>query len=592
MQRRSWAENTGASFLAVLSFLLAADRCAGDVRPPEAQAAGPFPKIAFVEVPAVWTYGKDGGPLGAAPLPGPPQGMKYSKNPPRYPYAWNGEFEIADPARVGGLWVRLFDERPDGTPSKAAICNGDQRAASCGDWENLGYCPTLLEAEVRLNGEPVKIARGPLLQFWVPLTGEIRKGRNTVEMAGHVYTFFKDVSAKALEARLIMAEPQPSEIYGPVAGDAGDGSCTISCRTQLPAEVTVEATPLEPAGTPLTAVSPRGVWHRVRLAVPPGTRAVSYTLTAKVGEHVTRTGPFRLTLHPLDSEYRFIAFGHGMQHRGGPPWDNFSRQILAADPAFVVNTGDTVEMGSWLFDWQTGFYEPGAELLASVPNLATPGRHDISGIFAETYVTPAPDGFSHNWTKVMGPARFIGIDSHQAWEVGNDNYRWLEGVLAAAQEKFVVVLCGHPGYSSGINSKKPYGALGQVREVIMPLLGRHKATMMLSSWDPDYERLEPTPDKGCTQLVTGAIGFKTFHRWDTRFGSHPFGPGAEADARGTSGVVKLPDGREWCGHLGHHFCVFDVKPSGIEMTVVVPGASPDVPLSNLTVVDRKVFQPR
>ena len=126
----------------------------------------------------------------------------------------------------------------------------------------------------------------------------------------------------------------------------------------------------------------------------------------------------------------------------------------------------------------------------------------------------------------------------------------------------------------------------------MPLLGKHKATMMLSSWDPNYERLEPTPDKGCTQLVTGAIGFKTFHRWDTRFGSHPFGPGGDANARGTSGVVKLADGREWSGHLGHHFCVFDVKPDAIELTVLVPAGKPDVPMKDLPVVDHKIFKPR
>lgn len=576
----------------LLAVGLATGGRANDARPPEAQVKGPFPNLVFEPVTVTWQYGTDGTSFGPTPLAGPPQGMKYSKNPPKYPYAWKGEFEIADPTKVGGLWIRLFDERPDGTPSKASICNGDQRAASCGDWENLGYCPTLLDAQLKFNGQPVKIAQGPLLQLWVPLTGDMKQGKNTVELSGHVYTFFKESPAKALEARLIKAAPQPVEIYGPVVGDSGDGYFTVSCRTQMPAEVTIEAKPVEPAGSPVKAVSSGSVWHRAKIEVPSGTRAVEYTLAAKVGEHVTKTGPFRLRLHPTDGEYRFIAFGHAMQHRGGPPWDNYSQQILKADPAFVVNSGDTVEMGSWLFDWQTGFYAPGADLLASVPQLATPGRHDISGIFDETYVTPAADGYSHNWTKVVGPVRFIGIDSHRPWEPGNENYTWLEGVLTAAKEKFVVVLCGHPGYSSGINSKKPYGALHQVREVIMPLLGKHKATMMLSSWDPNYERLEPTPDKGCTQLVTGAIGFKTFHRWDTRFGSHPFGPGGEANARGTSGVVKLADGREWCGHLGHHFCVFDVKPDAIELTVLVPAGKPEVPMKDLPVVDRKIFKPR
>lgn len=579
--------------LALVAAVAAGRSRADGVRPPEAQAGGPYPNIKVAPVAVTWQYGTDGTTFSPTPLAGPPAGIKYTKPQPRYPYAWRGEFEIADPAKVGGLWVRLHDERADGTPSRASICNGDQRAASCGDWENLGYCPTLLDAVVTFNGVPVNIAHGPLLQFWVPLTGEIKQGKNVVEMSGHIYTFGKDGPAKAIDAKVIMAEPQPVEIEGPVVGDAGDGYFTLSCRTQMPAQLTVEATPVEPAAPAVTAMSSGDVWHRVKVQVPPGTRAVDYTLMARVGDHVTKRGPFRLTLRPTNSEYRFVAFGGAMQHSGAPPWDSNSKQILAADPAFVINTGNPVEMGGWLFSWQPGFLAPATDLLASVPHLATPCRLDISGMFNELYVTPAEDGYSHNWTKVMGPVRFIGIDSHQAWEPGNENMAWLERVLSAAQDKFIVVLCGHPGYSSGINSKKPYGALQQVREVIMPLLGKHRATVMLSSWDPDYERLEPTPDKGCPQIVTGAIGFKTFHRWDTRFGSHPFGPGPDGEARGTVGLVKLPDGREWCGRLSRlHFCVFDVKPDAIELTVLGTAATPDVPTKDLEVLDRKVFSPR
>lgn len=589
------------SFMAravVLSFALGAAAAGGAAgadgeRPPEAQANGPYPSLKYTPVTVAWQYATDGTTLGDAPLAGPPPGIKYTKEQPRYPYVWKGTFEIADPAKVGGLWVRIHDERADGTPSRASICNGDQRAASCGDWQNLGYCPTLLDAVVTLNGAPVKIAHGPLLQFWVPLTGEIKRGTNTVELSGHVYTSGKDGPAKAIDAQVIMAEPQPVEIEGPVIGDFGDDYFTVACRTSMPAELTVTATPVEPVGAAVTAVSSGDVWHRSKVTVPAGTRAVDYTLTAKVGPHVTTRGPFRLALRPTDTAYRFVAFGGAMQHSSGPPWDSNSRQILAADPAFVVNTGNPVEMGGWLFSWQPGFFEPAAELLASVPHLATPCRLDISGMFDEMYVTPADDGYGHTWTKVVGPVRFIGIDSHRTWEPGNELYTWLERVLAAAQEKFIVVLCGHPGYSSGINSKKPYGALKQVREVIMPLLGKHRATVMLSSWDPDYERLEPTPDKGCPQIVTGAIGFKTFHRWDTRFGSHPFGPGPDADARGTVGLVKLPDGREWCGRFSrHHFCVFDVKPDALELTVLGTAATPDVPTKDLEVLDRTVFLPR
>ena len=48
---------------------------------------------------------------------------------------------------------------------------------------------------------------------------------------------------------------------------------------------------------------------------------------------------------------------------------------------------------------------------------------------------------------------------------------------------------------------------------------------MLCSWDPDYERCEPTPDKGVTQIVTGAIGKECMHRfsnaWPATFRTRP-----------------------------------------------------------------------
>ena len=580
--------------IAAITLLAGTMVMAAGPRPQEEQATGPFANIKVTPVAATWQYSNDGGKTFAnQPHPGPPAMAKPHHKEVSYPFVWKGEFQIADPANTGGLWVRIFDERPDGKPSAAAICNGDIDVAGCGYWKNLGYCPTVLDATVTFNGKEVQIAHGALLQFWVPLTDGLLQGRNTVEIRGNVYTYWMDQSAKALEARIIAADPQPAEIYGPIAGDAGDDYFTLTCRTQLPAELTVEATLLEPAAPAVTDVSTCKIWHRVKVGIPKATRKVSYTLSAKVGACVTKRGPFTLTLQPTDKEYRFVAYGNAFQHSDGEPWGANSKQILKAAPAFVVNTGNPVEMGCWLFSWDKGYISPAAGLLASVPNLATPCNLDRVGMFNEIHYTPAADGYSHNWTKVVGSARFIGLDSNELWAPGNANYKWLEGVLADAKDKFIVVLCGHPGYSSGNNSKKPYGALGQCREVIMPLLGKYKATLVLSGWDHDYERLEPTPDKGVTQIVTGCIGFKTSFKWATTLGSHPFGPGPNGPGQGIPGLVKLPDGREWAGQLNtRHFCVFDVKDNSIEMKVLACGVPPDADTKDLQVLDQKTFKPR
>jgi hypothetical protein len=114
---------------------------------------------------------------------------------------------------------------------------------------------------------------------------------------------------------------------------------------------------------------------------------------------------------------------------------------------------------------------------------------------------------------------------------------------------------------------------------------------MLCSWDPTYERIEPTPDKGVTQIITGCIGRASWHRWDTRMGSHPFVP-PNGNARGTVGKVVAPDGREWVGYFStHNFVVFDVKDDAIEMKALACGG-PDADIKDLKVLDQKTFKPR
>ena len=569
------------------------------------EAEGPYEQIEFSPVAVTWQYSRDGGVTFAdRPHPAPPPGVSVDRKVPdtrAYAYVWRGSFEVADPAAVAGLWVRIFEEPTGEGMPRAAICNGDLVAAGAGNWKNLGYCPTLLDAVVTLNGEPVPMAHGPVLLFWVPLLGELRQGVNTVELRGHVYTYWGagggQNPVEALDARLIQARAQPAAIYnGPVLGDFGDDYFTLACRTQLPADLVVEATPMDPAGAPVTVVSQRSHWHRVRVELPAGTREVAYTVTARVGPHETVRGPYHVTLP--GARYRFAAFGNPQQKIADPdlrrePWAVNAAQILSARPDFAVSTGNHVEQGSWAFRWEAAYTGPAADLLARVPMLVTPCNRDFAGSFNELHYTPAPGGYGHSWTKVIGPVRFIGIDGHHDWSAGGQNARWLEEVLQQADDPFIVVLCGYPGYSGGINSREARGALRISREVIMPLLGRYNATLMLSSWDPAYERIEPTPDLGVTQIVTGHIGRKSFHRWSTHFGSHPFVPGPQANARSTQGPVTRPDGGEWVGFVNTpHFCWFEVGEDALELTVLRCAPTAEAGTESLTVLDRKTFQPR
>jgi hypothetical protein len=540
------------------------------------QPNGPFENIKAAPLAATWQYSRDGGKTFVnKPLPAPPGGSRTSN----FPYAWKATFEVPDPAKIAGLWVRLVEKHSHPDTPRASICNGGIEAASGGYWKDLGFCPCLLDAVIVLNGKEQKIANGPVLYFWVPLEGELRQGTNTLEMHGNVYTYWgggefagREAPAEAIDARILAAEAQPAKIYnGPILGDFGDGYFTLACRTQLPADLIVEATPTEPPGPPITVTSRKKIWHRVKVEIPKGTRKLSYQLTARVGPHETRRGPWAVAFP--GRELHFVAFGNVCGHSSSIDlWQTNAKVVSDAQPNLILNTGNPMEHGSWEWCWDEFYIEPAGDLFARVPTLITPCDRDFSGVFNELHYTPAADGYAHNWSKVIGPARFIGLDGNETWAVGNANYQWLENELKNAKDKFVVVLDGYPGYSSGANSKRRNRSLDQTRDVVLPLLGKYKASLVLCSWDADYERCEPTPNKGVTQIITGCIGKASMHRWSGVIATNPFGPGPDAAPRSSfgKGVYK---GREWCGWCSlRHFLDFDVQDDAMTMKLHGIGA--------------------
>jgi hypothetical protein len=539
-----------------------------------AKSPGQIPQegIATTAVEATWEYSTDGGKtFGKTPLKGAP-----SKH--EIPVILRGTFKIADPTKVAGLWVRLADEKK---PTVATICTGgDLNAASGGYWKDVGYCPILLHASVTLNGKTVRLPAGPMLYFWLPVEGELNPGANVIELHGRCHTYWQGPVSKAITARLMTAAAQPVKIYnGPTLGDFGEDYFTVTCRTQMPADVTVEATPAKSTATAVKVTSKNRIWHRLKVQVPKGTREVSYTLTAKVGPHVTKRGPFTAFIPDVSAKtFRFVALGNVRAHPYAiTKWGPNTTTVLKLKPAFVLHTGNANEHGTWEHDWERRYFQPGGDLHAAIPTFISPCYRDLNGVVNELFYTPAPNGYLHSWTKVIGSVRLIGIDGNQLWKPAGQNIKWLEHVLKGAKEKFVFVIDAYPGYSSGKYSRSGNAWLSQSRSAVMPLLGKYKATAMISGWDPDYERCEPTPDKGCTQIVTGAIAKAAYRHSGRAAGRNPFANGK---------------GRPWAGAAVAHVCVFDVKSDTVEMKVLALRSNANDTESDLNVLDKKTFKSR
>lgn len=549
--------------------LLAAGAAAG---PLQAQEIAVAPSgVTTRPLAAEWTYSTDGGQTFTTT---PPKGAFPQEREGLVPLAFRGTFEIGSPAQVAGLWVRIAE--PGDTP-KATICDGNLIAASGGNWKDLTACPTLLDAKVTLNGQPVQFARGYTLAGWYPVVEPLQAGRNTIEVSGNCYTHWQGQPAAAIVARLLMADPQAAGIHdGPLLGDFGPGFFTLACRTRLPAELTVVATPSVPAAAPVTVTGPRGVWHRIRVDLPPGTTAATYTLTSRAGGIPSSSGPFTVRLLGVpDTGYRFVALGNTMADPSARTrLANTAALVRRLDPAFLVHTGNCIMRGTWDSTWEDLYFAPFGGLLASVPTLFTPAGRDFGAGVQELHVTPASDGYGHTWVKSLGPARFIGIDGSQPWAVGDANHVWLEEQLAAARERFVFVLCGFPAYSSGAISRQPQPWIAQGREVIMPLLGKYRATAMISGTEAVYERCEPTAESGCTQIVTGAAGRDASRFSNTAGARNPFGRGSGRDWAGAENTPSL--------------CLFEVRPDRVEMKAFsIPDGDGEP-----RVLDTRIFPPR
>jgi hypothetical protein len=442
-------------------------------------------------------------------------------------------FDVDDPAEIGGL---VFV--PGRVPGRARFT---------------------------LNGKPM---RGPLRGMrytWFALDPQeyLVEGSNGVVAAGVVSNRGKKPVNVKIDARLKLYPPEMVSIQtGPILGAIGQDFFTLTCRTNMPAEVTVVAEPVEPADAAKTeASSKRGFYHRLRVPLAEGTQEFSYTVTSRVGEAAKADGPVTVKVPGSGESFRFVAAGDS---RSRPKlWSAVAAAIKKAEPELLVLTGDMVADGRWDFQWDAQFFRPARGLLTSVPVYPVIGNHEENAAaYFELLYAPGEGGKSRNWAQAVGDVLFVGIDGSGNWKPGSPNAKWLEEVLKSSDEKFIFLASHYPAWSSGPHGRGNEGATIWGRRTIMPLLAKYRATAMVAGHDHCYERSEPPAGRGVTCIVTGGAGAPIYGR----------------DRRAAQGN---PHSRVFASKL--HYCVFDVKGDLCEMKVYEP---------NGNLIDQRTFKAR
>ncbi|MCE5325575.1 MAG: hypothetical protein ABFD92_17680 [Planctomycetaceae bacterium] len=496
-------------------------------------------------------YSLDGGATYSAALPA-------TVEPGQIKLQARVTFNVDDAAAVAMLFLAFEDQS-----TRSAFCLGslqDARGKYC------GALPLWTHVAGTLNGKAITGPLHPMMYHYLPIdSAALVRGPNTLIVTGGLAAagYSRGVPTKALA--LLAAGPQkPAIRSGPTLGMIGEDFFTVTCRTSLPAAVTVTATPLEPAGAASTETSAPALYHRLKVMLPKGTRKFKYTIAGKAGAFEDAKGPFEVTL-PDPQNFRFLAVGNTRNSSNNITLcPALIAQMLKTRPQLFMHAGQVVELGTWDFHWDPYYFTPYAQVLATVPTYLAPDGGDHTGMVYKTFWTPAGDSEVLNWTQVIGNARFIGLDGAQDWAAGSPNAAWLEGVLKNSREKFVFVFNHFPGYASGMMGKMKLPPLVQCREVILPLLAKYNATALISAFDYDYERCEATPPKGVTCIIVGAGGSKRLNQSPTATRNNPFA--------GTGPFV-----------YEHSFAVFDVKADACVMTAIdIAGKE----------IDSKTFKPR
>ncbi len=333
---------------------------------------------------------------------------------------------------------------------------------------------------------------------------------------------------------------------GPTLGAVGKDYFTVTCRTNMPARVTLTV-----GGDPKTGIESRrlssgpGLRHRFRVDKldPKAGGKCFYRLTAYHRRHTVSTDRHAAKLLPAGDALRFVAIGDSRTNRGD--WRRVALTVLKADPDLVVFSGDMVGRGRNDWEWDEHYFSAARKFFARIPLYAVIGNHEEKApLYPHLFHTPGKDGLAKNWSQMINGVLLIGIEGRDDWTADSENVKWLTRTLeGGAKARFIFFFSHYPAWSSANHGRldertgRPREReIREARAVLMPLLSKHNATAYICGHDHVYERSEPPG--GPTHIISG-------------------GAGAPRGGKAATAAVQNPHSKLFTGRL--HYCLIEVK---------------------------------
>ena len=247
-----------------------------------------------------------------------------------------------------------------------------------------------------------------------------------------------------------------------------------------------------------------GVRHTVTLV-----ELAPYTLyhyrVESDGAPLSADATFRTAAGPDQSAFTFVVFGDTRtQHQ---VHQAVVDGIVAREPDFVLHTGDLVDNGWDIDQWNT-FFEIERELMGHAPLFPALGNHESnSPRYYEYFHLPGNEGW---YTFDYGNARFVclQVDGFADFKSGSEQYVWLEERLAANTQPWLFVYFHVPPYGSVPPHSAAYAKVeDNARQTLPPLFERYGVDVVFNGHKHSYERNEVN---GVTYVVTAGGGAQLY----------------------------------------------------------------------------------
>ncbi len=211
-------------------------------------------------------------------------------------------------------------------------------------------------------------------------------------------------------------------------------------------------------------------------------------------------------LEKIRGKFTFIVLG---DNRSG---DDVYRKLISMavqrKPAFIVNTGDQVPDEDDLKEWAK-FWEMSKPI--KVPYFLTVGNHDVNDAKSELIYREQVDlpGNELYYSFKAGNSLFIVLDSYLTGEqkkITGEQYKWLEGVLAKATQRYKFIFLHHPLYPDKDKGRHYGNSLDRYpgdRDKLQALFVKHKVTTVFTGHDHLYLR---TTVDGIPHIIAGGGG--------------------------------------------------------------------------------------